>query len=143
MESKVCEKCGYAGPWRVCGDGKAEGRLYGHTKDDHIHCDVCCGEADKADMIKTGHAILYLTIAEDIDYFNRGQRYGERYCRCSISNWPGTMKYATGRIVIGHHNMARKRYDVWFDGPDGYIWHGTQYGDNTQICHCKRTKERV
>ena len=40
-------------------------------------------------------------------------------------------------------DIAGKRLDVWFYGPDGYIWHGVQYGDNTQIVHCKRSSERV
>ena len=29
-------------------------------------------------------------------------------------------------------------YDVWFIGPDGKEWHGVQYGDLTQVCHCRR-----
>jgi hypothetical protein len=43
--------------------------------------------------------------------------------------------------TTGRHNIAGVRYDVWFRGPDGHVWWGVQYGDMTQICHCKRTKE--
>lgn len=41
----------------------------------------------------------------------------------------------------GHHNMAGVRYDVNFTIPgDKYVWHGTTYGNNTEICHLRRTK---
>ena len=85
-------------------------------------CFACCGVRDRADMIATGRAMLYLS-------------------RTTVSNWPGTLTFQTGRIVKGRHNIARTRYDAWFCGPDGFVWHGVQYGDNTQIIHCKRTRE--
>jgi hypothetical protein len=59
-----------------------------------------------------------------------------------VTNWPNSLSFK-GHVSKGRHNIAGTRYDVWFTGPDGHRWHGTQYGDNTQICHCKRTKERV
>jgi len=47
------------------------------------------------------------------------------------------------RVTTGRHNFGLTRYDVWFDGKDGHIWHGVQYGDNAQILHCKRTKQTL
>lgn len=33
------------------------------------------------------------------------------------------------------------RIDVWFNGPDGHLWHGVNYGHNSQLCHCRRTRK--
>ena len=89
-------------------------------------CYECAGKADKANMIATGKATLYLTA-------DGGQ--------WSISNWPGTLKiHCSMSPKKSRHNIAGSRYDVWFQGPDGATWHGVQYGDNTQLLHCKRTK---
>jgi hypothetical protein len=99
-------------------------RGYGVDKDGNRHCYECCAERDRADMIATGRATMYLT---------------DGY----VTNWPGSLKYRTGPIRTGRHNMAGKRYDTWFHGPDGFTWHAVQYGDNTQIVHCKRTRERT
>jgi hypothetical protein len=88
-------------------------------------CYGCCGKRDRAAMIERGKATLYLTI---------------RNAANEVTNWPGTLRFRTGAPHVSRHNIAGKRYDVWFTGPDGKTWHGVQYGDNTQICHCRRTK---
>lgn len=98
------------------------------TTDKGLVCYECCAKRDRDEMVATGRATLYLTIAKD----------GKN---CTVSNWPGSLKF-TGGWQKGRHNIARVRYDVWFVGPDGANWHGVQYGDNTQICHCRRTKVR-
>lgn len=85
-------------------------------------CYACCAEDDKARMIETGRAMLYLTTTAP----------------AHVSNWPGSLSFPVPYISRGRHNMARVRYDVTFTGPDGRQWRGTQYGDNTQICHCRR-----
>jgi hypothetical protein len=125
----------------ICGLIKAEqsegGTGYAVLADESKVCYECCAILDRDSMIKTGRATLYLTIA---DYGKRGW-LGERYISASISNWPGTLKFHSNLIKYGRHNMADRRYDVWFYGPDGKTWHGVRYGDNTQICHCKRTKD--
>ena len=104
--------CGHSGP----GHGTdSEGKTY---------CYTCCGERDKAGMIRTGRATLYLTPT-------------------AITNWPNSLRFNYGEVRVGRHNMAGKRYDVWFRGPDGADWHGVQYGDNTQLLHCRRLKARA
>lgn len=105
------------------------GAGYGICRDnpDHKICYDCCGKRDRADMIETGKATLYLLRDES------GQH--------NVTNWPGTLRFNNVGIKTGRHNIAGKRYDVWFHGPDGKMWHGVQYGDNTQICHCRRTKQ--
>ena len=89
-------------------------------------CFDCCAYEDKAQMILDGKTILYLQ-------HETGKGYGE------VVNWPGTLRMKAA-VRKGSHNIARYRYDAWFLGPDGKDWHGVQYGDNTQIIHCKRLK---
>lgn len=93
---------------------------YGVDRSGRKHCYECCAKRDVADMVSTGRATLYLSNGE-------------------VSNWPGSLKFRA-HVRKGRHNIARTRYDAWFTGPDGKQWHGVQYGDNTQICHCKRLK---
>jgi hypothetical protein len=95
----------------------------------HKVCYACCAARDKADMLKTGRATLYLTI-ERPELYKQGYRSGK------VSNWPGSLEipvfYRRGR-----HNITGCRFDVWFTFK-GQNWHGVQYGENTQICHCRR-----
>lgn len=102
------------------------GTGYGYGKDNEPVCYECCGKRDLVDMKATGKATMYLTKLPNGGY--------------EVGNWPGTFK-VRANVRIGRHNMAGKRYDAWFTNPaDGMVWHGVTYGDNTQICHCKRTK---
>lgn len=127
-----------AGVMFLCGDcgktkpvGTSGGTGYGWTDpdnpDDKPVCYECCGKRDVADMIATGRAVLYLT-------YHKGGT-------ARLTNWPGTIEYRAG-VRVGRHNIAGHRYDVWFTGPDGRSWHGVTYGDNTQICRCKRLKHQ-
>jgi hypothetical protein len=88
-------------------------------------CYACCAIEDIQFMDENGKATLYLT-----DNMSR------------VSNWLGSLNFLVYHVKKSRHNIARFRYDVWFYGPDGFIWHGVQYGDNTQICHCRRTKKK-
>jgi len=91
-------------------------------------CFECCGDQDRASMRQTGRAVLYLSKI-GADWF--------------VSNWPGTLRICTNfpGVCVGRHNIAGRRYDVWFNF-EGCLWHGVTYGDNTQLCHVKRTKQR-
>lgn len=93
---------------------------YGTTADGKRHCYDCCAEQDRQQMRETGRATLYLA--------------GE-----NVTNWLGSLKIRVMRQTEGRHNIAGVRYDVWFRF-EGESWHGTQYGDFTQIVHCKRIK---
>lgn len=106
----------------VCGQSKQTG--YATRKNGDKVCYDCCGEEDKQWMIDNGSICLYLTCEKT---------------KGTISNWPGTLSF-TAYITVGRHNIAGNRYDAWFTGPDGKKWHGVTYGDNTQICHCKKIK---
>ena len=103
---------------------------YGIDADGKRYCYACCAERDRADMTATGRATLYL-----VDSKTQGGS--------AVTNWPGSLVFECGRVRVGRHNWAGKRYDVAFIGPDGHWWRGTQYGDMTQIAHCRRTKTRA
>lgn len=105
-------------------------------------CYACCGVRDRKDMIEHGKATLYLTMpGKDVDM---GVRQGKEIKTGKVGNWPGTLTFTlnSGAVKVSRHNIAGKRYDVWFTGPDGATWHGVTYGDNTQLCHCRRTKAK-
>ena len=98
------------------------GTGYGTDKRGHKHCYACCGKRELASMQRTGKATLYLTSKANV---------------YTVTDWPGSLRFEC-RVRVGRHNIAGKRYDAWFR-VDGQLWHGVQYGDNTQILHCKRT----
>jgi len=107
---------------------------------DNKICYNCCGYEDKATMILEGKIVLYLSKSDK----------KEKIIGCSerdiweITNWPGTLRFKCyGPPKKSWHNIARNRYDVWFPGPDGFDWHGIQYGENNQLCRCKRTKNKI
>lgn len=130
----ICDLCG--GP--ILKDPQSGATGYGvPTEAPHLrYCFACCAQRDRADMAATGRAVLYLTVATRV----RGA--GLRVTGWHVTNWPGSLDLNVRCVQSGRHNIARKRRDVWFDGPDGYVWHGTQYGENTDLVHCKRTKHR-
>lgn len=100
-----------------------------HTQDKKEICWECAAMADLGRMLLDGNSSrlpLYLSKKED---------------KWTVSNWPGTLSFPVMNYRKGYHNIARTREDVWFIAPDNYIWHGTLYGEWTQIVHCKRTKE--
>lgn len=99
---------------------------YGKDAQGKTYCYECCAERDRADMRETGKAMLYLTMRGDTTLHE-------------LINWPGSLRIPVWYIRKGRHNMAGVRYDFQFMF-EGQKWHGTQYGDNTQIAHCKRMK---
>lgn len=99
---------------------------YGNTADNRIACYSCCAEQDKKAMREHGKIDLYLTKNEKGAY--------------RITNWPGSLVFCTTYASKGKHNIAGTRQDVWFKFNDK-LWHGVQYGNNTQICHCRQTKQ--
>lgn len=125
-----CGDCGEVKPVQSSG-GTGYG-YFGHDNPDAKPiCYDCCGKRDVAAMTATGRATLYMSKTKGADWN-----------KCEVANWPGTLRLAGG-YSVGRHNIAGKRYDVHFTGPDGAQWHGVTYGDNTQICHCKRLKARA
>ena len=84
-------------------------------------CFQCCATQDLSYMYRHGKIDLYWD--------------GEK-----ITNWPGTLTIKPYAIKSGKHNIAGTRQDVWFMHNEK-VWHGVQYGEMTQIIHCKETKQ--
>jgi hypothetical protein len=128
-----CGKVAELGAHDGCGTG------YGYDAQNRVICYACCGARDLAAMLETGRACLYLTCDAPTPR-QRPHAGSFDYAPYRLTNWPGTLEFKARGARIGRHNFAGRRYDVWFKGPDGHEWHGVTYGDNTQICHVRRTK---
>jgi hypothetical protein len=122
MEKVFCSKCGRECVSDGCGTG------YGVDAKGNKICYDCCGEMDKEQMkqMKPGDRItLYLTSGKD-----------ENGCSGHfVTNWPGTLKIKV-YAVEGRHNFAGVRRDVHFKYM-GNFFHGTQYGNFSEICHVR------
>ena len=110
----VCDQCGQA-----CITGQITTGYGTDPETGDRLCFRCCGIADAEQMIESGRATLYL---------GSGQ----------VTNWPGSLCFDVGEPRQGRDNIAGTRYDVWFRGPAGQAWWGVQYGEWTQLCHCRR-----
>ena len=124
----TCSDCGQTKPIHTTG-----GTGFGQDDEGNIFCYSCCARRECASMKETGRATLYLSY-QDVD--------NSRFRRYRVGNWTGDLEF-NASVRTGRHNIAGVRYDAWFKGPDGYEWHGVTYGDNTQLCHCKRTKRKA
>ena len=143
LKTFVCHECGETKPVQKFG-----GTGYCWDAENHKICYACCGKQDTKRMEAGERMCLYLsgsvkeggigmnrrTIIHDR---RRGETYGAE--QWYITNWPSTINIPVGVVNIGDHNIARVRYDVWFQYA-GHNWHGVQYGDNTQIVHCRAVK---
>lgn len=114
---------------------------YGTNSAGKTLCYECCAKRDIEQMQADGKTVLYLVKANEQDPAPNGFNglNGVKVSRWQVTNWPGSLKF-NAHVTIGHHNMAGKRYDAHFTGPNNTQWHGVTYGDETQICHCKRIK---
>ena len=110
---------------------------YGTDSDGKRKCYDCCAESMRAAMRETGRATLYLTCPER-GTVNHLPQHGTRH---ELTDWPGKLRIPVYYISKGRHNIAGCRYDFHFRF-DGETWRGTQYGDNTQIAHCRRLKNQ-
>jgi len=98
---------------------------YARKRNGHKVCFDCMATVTEKEMLRDGKTFLYLTETPTGQY--------------EVSNWCGTWKRRVMYASKGRHNIARVRYDVWFR-VKGTEWHGVQYGDNTQVVHCKMLK---
>lgn len=120
----TCHRCGKVYPVLPIAPG------YGKDDQDNKICYACCGEIDKDNMKAWESYTLYLT--SELEDGGKKKWYA--------SNWPGTLRLPIHHEPVrGRHNWCGVRYDVWFKCNDEE-WHGTQFGDNTQILHCKKLK---
>lgn len=123
---------------------------FGVDSEGRKHCYECCANFDREQMSKDGRATLYLTVPDEFTGYSRavgragGWQAIPSYLPSEpvyyVSNWPGSLKYPAF-VRKGRHNLAGTRYDVWFTDFQGRKWHGVQYGENSQLCHCRRLSD--
>lgn len=128
MSDKICDDCGLVitPPGELHPLAKMVGTGYSLIKDgdtEKVVCYQCCGVRDTKWMRDHDKTTLYLTGS-------------------FVKNWPGSLEFKVRYIKTSRHNIARIRYSVWFDGPDGVSWYGVQFGNNTQILHCRKLKRK-
>ena len=109
---------------------------YGSDNDGNTYCYDCCADRERASMTETGSATLCLVESPNPKKIGSDGTMPD----VEITDWAGKLRFRPGTMRKGQHNMARTRTDVWFRGPDGREWHGVQYGENSQVLHCKRSK---
>lgn len=99
-------------------------------------CYECCANRDKEYMRTHDKITLYLS-EEKVEELHMGKPY--TCIKYTISNWPGSLIFKPYRLAKGKHNISRTRIDVWFTF-EGKDWWGVNYGENSQILHCKKLK---
>ena len=125
MNTFTCIDCQHTLPAHPSG-----GTGYAFSGETERVCYACVAKRDAQTMSQDGHSNrlpLYLSKQDG---------------RWTVTNWPGTLRFPVLHCTTGHHNIARTQTTVRFVAPDGHWWSGRQYGDNTTIVHCRRTKQR-
>lgn len=95
---------------------------YGKDKDGNIVCYACCGLND----------------AKELKALTGKEKMCLYYDGINVTNWSGSLKIKPNNTTKGRHNIAGSRIDVWFY-LDSQCYHGTQYGNNSQILHVRKT----
>jgi hypothetical protein len=90
-------------------------------------CYACAAKEEEKFMREYGRIALYLV-----------GKVGE----FEVVNWSGTFRIPVKHSKRGEHNFAGTRRDVWFNF-GGYEWHGVQYGEHSELCHCAKTNRKV
>ena len=79
-------------------------------------------------------------------YWNGTVRLGVPHSpetRGRVAPFYGKVSWAVSCAAIGYHNIARYQYRLHWRMPDGMVWCGTVYGDNTQLVRgAKRMKRQ-
>lgn len=107
-------------------------------------CYACCNVRDRAYMVEHGkHSGLYLVANPNYRAPSVGM-CGTGGAPYYVTNWPGTLRLPVYGVRYSFHNLAGRngRRDFWFHGPDGFVWHGVNIGDN-DLARCRRTKEKA
>lgn len=136
MSTELLE-CGHVAtpqpPSDVCG-----GTGYGMDAEGRRYCYACCAEREKASMIATGRATLYLRAP------TRGNAEPNPRKNYSVIDWPNTLSFVAFNVRCSRNGggFGSQRTDADFIGPDGYIWHAVNRGD-CDLARCKRTKRKA
>jgi hypothetical protein len=100
---------------------------YGVDSDGNRHCYQCCADQDDKLMQDDERITLYLTKNEEGAW--------------KVCNWPSSLVFpAFVQISPNGHNWGLTRRDAWFFDRRGDPWWGVQFGENTELIHCRRLK---
>lgn len=115
-----CATCGGAFVRDVIGTG------YGIAMDGARHCYQCCADHERARMIETGRAVLYLVD----DAPGRAAR---------VTDWGGRLSFPARVVNRSRHGggFGSQITTARFTGPDGRAWSAVNRGDS-QIARCRR-----
>jgi len=97
---------------------------YGKNDQGQTVCFACCADQDRAEMRRTGKAVLYLN---------------DQAGTSTVGNWSGTLHFPLTHKWTGKHNMAGTVTFFRFIGPDNAVWSGRNVGKWSQLARCKRT----
>lgn len=103
-------------------------------------CYECAATRERADMVATGRAFLYVTREVYARHPN-----GAESARYWVTNWPGTLRFRAHFISTGRHNIARTVHTLHFRGPDGFWWSARTWGGGAPdgiYCRARRIRER-
>lgn len=123
-QGKACAEC--FAPFPIHPPGYCGGTGYAVRADDSRICYPCAAKQERADMDRDGRALLYLDTARRV-----------------VTNWTGDLSFPIrgGYIRESRHNIGGTRRDFWFIA-GGYVWHGYQIGEWSQIARVRRTRIR-
>lgn len=92
---------------------------YGMRKDGNTYCIDCLTIEQKAKLERDGTGKLIV----DGD---------------TVRNEAGTLRFPIIHSSWNSHNIAQKRRDVWFIGPDDMRWQGTRFGETAGPANVRR-----
>lgn len=112
-------------------DGGGTGVCFDATTKE-AYCYACAAKRERASMIATGRATLYLVAPKE------GRK------NYAVTNWSGMLSFVAFNFRHSRNGggFGCQRSDADFVGPDGYVWHAVNRGD-MQLARCKRTKRKA
>lgn len=113
--------------------GVGGGVGYGTDKDGNRHCYACCAERDKASMIETGKAMLYLVSPA----IGRKPWHSASDEENRVTNWPGSLPDAKVRTSMATY-LNREHFESTHAGT--YYYGGERMGSRMlpygEACTC-------
>lgn len=117
-------------------------------------CDKCTALHAYKVLTETGKVNLYLTMHQTYSQPDdtKGWKLAQRpdgghfwYKDLKVEHGIPMLWFIPHIFKVGRHNLSRWRYDVSFWVPNWTtkkldLWVGVNYGDNSQVCRCRRTK---
>ena len=105
-------------------------------------CDSCQTAFDESleqRMMEYGHSDGWPL------YWTGAVRFGAPHTpetRGYVSTFYGKSRWPVVYATIGRHNIAGRQYRLHWRMPDGMIWYGTVYGDDTQLVRSAKRLKR-